>query len=96
MSYLVDNLKLSPVNYLSITKADLKQFVIDNPILPEGQIVVIYDPSFRSVSVAVVGDGSTLTRDLPVISWKTTLEMGWFIKNSKSISLFYITDKLYN
>lgn len=68
MSYLVDNLKLSPFNYLRITKADLKQFVIDNPILPKGQILVIYDPSFKSVSAAVVGDGSTLTRDLPILS----------------------------
>lgn len=68
MSYLVDNLKLRPIHYLTITKADLKQFVIDNPILPEGQILVIYDSSFKSVSVAVVGDGSTLTRDLPILS----------------------------
>ena len=66
MSYLVDNLKLRPLHYLRITKADLKQFVIDNPILPEGQILVIYDPSFKSV--AVVGDRSTLTRDLHIIS----------------------------
>ena len=54
MSYFVDNLKLSPFNYLRITKADLKQFVIDNPILPKGQILVIYDPSFKSVSAAEV------------------------------------------
>ena len=68
MSYLVDNLKFSPVNYWIVAKADLKQFVIDNPILADGQLLVIYDPSFKSVSVAVVGDGTTLTRDLPILS----------------------------
>ena len=76
MSYFADSLNLNSW-YLRITKEDLKQYVMDNPILPDSQIRIIYDSPFKSV--AVVGDGSTLTRGLPIISWIVKLELSWFL-----------------